>query len=510
MAARQNQGHLIAIIALSLLSVVLGVCTFLGFSGSAENADGKTSALADLQKEKQRSNAYQSFSSVLKNILGTGGSPTENADLVTSIKNNNIADLSTDVDKAVLTYQQDMLRSQSPETKELTYKVLLDDVLAALSDQHNRIDTIESQKETLRIELATSKTKYDEEIAALNGTIADGQSKLKAQQDLAVEEQQKLNAQLEDFKSQVVGVTTDLRNEQQGRETQVTDLNNQVKLLADSNKNYAQQLRDLTKVNTDLADGRITAVSPTNETVYLDLGSDDGLRTKQRFVVYDRSETIYEKYLGKAYIEITEVQGPHRAQARVIPQPNVEDVLTSINADEENGLINPDQSSNTRIQFLNSRKSANPILTGDYIISDVWDPGYAVAVALVGNIDIDGDGNSDLAIVESRINQNGGRVVAKHDAAGNITGKIDISTRYIVIGDPPPPENSAASKAYAQMIREAETANVQKLTIRELNNSLGFQGEAKTEHLGKRIGTKFQQRVPAPARPSDDSAYKNN
>ncbi len=510
MAARQNQGHLIAIIALSLLSVILGVCTFLGFSGSAENADGKSSALAELKKEKDRSSAYQSYSNVLKAIIGIDGTPAENPDLVTSIKGKGITELNADVDKAIATYQQDMLQTQSPDKKDLTYKVLLDDAMAARSDQHNRIDTIESQKETLRIELDTSKTKYDEEIAALNATIADGQTNLKKQQDLAAEEQQKLNAQLEDFKSQFVGVTNKLRQEQQGRETQVSELNNQVKTLTESNKDYAQQLRDMMRVNTDLADGRITNVSPTNDTVYIDLGSDDGLRTRQRFVVYDRSETIYEKYLGKAYIEITEVQGPHRAQARLIPQPDVEDVLTSINADEENGLISPDQSSNTRIQFLNARKSANPILTGDYIISDVWDPGYSVAVALVGNLDIDGDGFSDLTIVESKINQNGGRVVAKHDDAGNITGTIDISTRYIVIGNPPLAENAAATKAYGQMIREAEAANVQKITIRELYNAMGFQGEAKTEHMGRRIGTKFQPRVPAPTRPSDDSAYKNN
>ncbi len=507
MAARQNQGHLIAIIALSLLSVILGVCTFLGFSGSAENADLKTKALADLKREQDRSNALESFKSVLKGMLGVDGNPAENPDLVNSIKNKNIAELTSDVEKMVAEYQADMLRSQSPDKKDLTYRGLLNDITVALADQHSRIDTIESQKETMRIELETSRTKFGEEIAALNTTIADLQVKLKSEQDLAAEERQKLSSQLEEVKAQFVGVSKQLQNEQQGRQTQVTELNNTLATLTKDNMALKQEIRDLTRVNTDIADGRITNVSPTTETVYIDLGSDDGLRAKQRFSVYDRTETIYEKYLSKAFIEITEVQGPHRAQARVIPQPDVEDVLKSINLDQVSGLLTPDQASNSRIQFINSRKSANPILTGDYIISDVWDPGYMVSVALAGNLDVDGDGLNDIAVVESKIEQNGGKVVCKHDSAGNKTGQIDVATRYIVVGDPPAPEETAAMSAFTDILRDAERFNVQKISVRELYNALGFQGEAKTEHMGRRIGTKFQPRLPPPSRPGESSAY---
>lgn len=506
MAARQNQGHLIAIIALSLLSVILGVGTFLGFSGSAENADLKTKALADLKQEQQRNAAYQDYASVLKGMLGIDGNPAENPDLVNSIKAKNIAELNAEVDKIVAEYQQDMLRAQSPDTKIPTYKQLLDDFTAALNDQHNRIDTIESQKETMRIELETTKTKYAEEIAALNTTIADLQTKLKAEQDLAAEERQKLNTQLETTKGEFVAVSNKLRDEQQGRQTEVTELTNTVTTLTKDNSDLKLQIAELTRVNTDIADGRITSVSPTTDTVYIDLGSDDGLRTKQRFAVYDRTETIYEKYLSKAFIEITEVQGPHRAQARVIPQPDAEDVLKSINQDQEAGLLTTDQANNSRIQFINSRKTTNPILTGDYIISDVWDPGYMVSVALIGNLDIDGDGLNDIAVIESKIAQNGGKVVCKHDSAGNKIGDIDVSTRFIVVGDPP--ENEPAALAtYSDILRAAKKLNVQEISVRELYNALGFQGEYKTEHLDRGIGTKFQPRVPPPSRPADNSAY---
>ena len=35
------------------------------------------------------------------------------------------------------------------------------------------------------------------------------------------------------------------------------------------------------------------------------------------------------------------------------------------------------------------------------------------------------------------IERNGGEVVATHDSEGTITGKIDASVRYIVVGKPP-------------------------------------------------------------------------
>jgi hypothetical protein len=508
MAARSNQGSLIWIIALSILVFLLGLGTFFGMSNSSANADLKRQADEDLAKEKTRSNAYQSYTQVLKTMIGIEGNPAENEALINSIKSKDISGLPEDVDKSVAVYQQDMLRNQSPESNILTYKNLLDNITVALTDQHNRIDTIESQKETMRIELETFKTKHDEEVASLNSTIGDLQNKLKAAQDAAEEERQKLNAQLEEVKLQFVGVSNKLRDEQQSRQTQVTELNNTLNNVKSDNEALKLQIQDLTRVNTDIADGRITNVSPTTDTVYIDLGADDGLRAKQRFAVYDRTETIYEKYLEKAHIEVTEVQGPHRAQARIIPLPDPQDVLKSISLDETNGLVTRDEADNRRIQFLNSRRTTNPILTGDYILSDVWDKGYSVSVALIGNLDLDGNGLNDIALIESKIIQNGGTVVAKHDSVGNRTGEITVSTRYIVVGDPP--EEPAALSAYSDLLRDAERFNVQKISVRELYNAMGFQGEAKTEHMNRRIGTKFQQRNPPPARPSDNSAYENN
>jgi hypothetical protein len=165
-------------------------------------------------------------------------------------------------------------------------------------------------------------------------------------------------------------------------------------------------------------------------------------------------------------------------------------------------LISSDEASNLRVQVLNKRRQLDPVLSFDYILSDVWDPGYAVSVALAGHIDVDGDGNSDLPVVRSRIEQNGGRIVAMHDTEGNITGQVEPNTRFIVIGDEP--RNDAALKAYTQIVADAKKHQVQQLSLRELFFALGFQGEGKIERVDT-SGT-FIPRAP-PVRPSATSAY---
>ena len=73
MATRENQGLFIAVILLVLISVVLTVATFFGFSGMREAQDQlseKTESLATAQK---LSDAYAAQASILKAMVGVSG-----------------------------------------------------------------------------------------------------------------------------------------------------------------------------------------------------------------------------------------------------------------------------------------------------------------------------------------------------------------------------------------------------------------------------------------------------
>ncbi len=500
--ARENQGYLIGIIILSLLTVILAICTFLGFSANAENRQQRTAMESEKSGLQKRVDAQNSYINVMKRFIGIEGSAAEIPDLVNSVKSRDAA-IGEDLDKTQAAFDGAMRKFLSTEqNKDLNLINLVSDIELNLSDSHKSITAANNRVSKLLDEQKAKDTAHEQQILAKEATIGELQSQLDAEKKRNQEAEQQLLTEFERAKTAHTQAMTRLDDSQKALQEKVNDFNN---LKAETDKTIfalREEIRRLTKINNDVADGRITDVSRHTDLVYIDLGSADGLKVRQRFAVYDRTETIFQKYLGKAFIEVTEIQGPHRAAARIIPQPAVEDVIDLINLDERNGQISSDEASNLRVQVLNKRNNPNPVLSFDYILSDVWDPGYAVSVALAGHIDVDGDGISDLPVVQSRIEQNGGRIVAMHDLEGNITGQIEPNTRFIVIGDEP--RNEAAMKAYTQLVEDAKKNQVQQLSLRELFFALGFQGEAKVERVD--TGGTFVPRAP-PARPSTSSAY---
>ncbi len=125
--------------------------------------------------------------------------------------------------------------------------------------------------------------------------------------------------------------------------------------------------------------------------VYINLGKADGLRKGVRFGVVDLDVTIVANARPKAQIEVVEVisSTEHLSRCKVV-----------------------------------SDKGANRIINGDGIYAPTWRPGKKVEFALIGKMDIDGDGNDDREAVKALIAQNGGQV----------TEELTVDTRWLVVG----------------------------------------------------------------------------
>ena len=79
MAARENQGLLIAVIILVLLTLVLALATFFGWSKAGENSDSKNQ-IEDKQKFTDAyAQSYQMQADVLKALVGDLGVPVAEA-----------------------------------------------------------------------------------------------------------------------------------------------------------------------------------------------------------------------------------------------------------------------------------------------------------------------------------------------------------------------------------------------------------------------------------------------
>ena len=67
MAARENQGYLIAVIILVLLTLVLALVAFLGIAKATEYSEGLVKAKADLNVQNKVSEAHQIEAEILPN-----------------------------------------------------------------------------------------------------------------------------------------------------------------------------------------------------------------------------------------------------------------------------------------------------------------------------------------------------------------------------------------------------------------------------------------------------------
>lgn len=171
------------------------------------------------------------------------------------------------------------------------------------------------------------------------------------------------------------------------------------------------------------SDGKITLVDDTGRLVWVDLGSADKLRAGIRFSVFDRdAERVGSSRKGlKGVIEVVRVTGPHRSQARVI---------------DGNRL--------------------DPLLSGDLVFSPIWSVGHVEQFALVGLVDLNGDGRSDIEGLRRYIQQSGSRVsVWVNDAGDRSGGAVDMRVKYLVVGRTPSPDSArsdAQRAAYNRLI----------------------------------------------------------
>ena len=104
-----------------------------------------------------------------------------------------------------------------------------------------------------------------------------------------------------------------------------------------------------------------------------------------------------------------------------------------------------------------------------------------VTIALGGFFDLDGDGVSDLEQLKRMIARNGGRVVVWHDENGNVTGKIDATTRCFVLGPSPRSGNREVFETMAKLKEQAEASSVDIIDLPKLLNWMGIQGKGSSK-----------------------------
>ncbi|MGB7325587.1 MAG: hypothetical protein WBD31_12005, partial [Rubripirellula sp.] len=118
-----------------------------------------------------------------------------------------------------------------------------------------------------------------------------------------------------------------------------------------------------------------------------------------------------------------------------------------------------------------------------------------VKIALAGEIDIDGDGRPDNDAIKGQIKAAGAEVAAEVSSSGSVTGKLDASVRFMVIGKDPElsesvsddPKAEAALRAIARVKDQANELGITVIPAWKLQSYLKAIDDTLTTPLGSAV-----------------------
>jgi hypothetical protein len=489
MAARENQGYLIAVIILVLLTLVLALAAFLGLSKAGENATLKLAAEHKLELSKTLSDAYQSKARILEALVGDFGPSVAEVetDLQTlnglaanpkleAIEQGQVQEIYDRVNEIYVEYKKDMLGSNTTEegapVQEQTWRSRIQSLTALVAKQVNDNKIASNQTKLAEAEAASKIEDAKNQLAINQKSLNDLNDKLAADKKFFSDNQDELQSKLDEAVAGNNAVNKSYQDFQDQSSTAMSKIQNEIAKVEAANEGLKTRINLYEREVFDRPDGQIVKVASRLKSVFIDIGSEDGLPDNETFSIYDQDVLDFDKGQQKAKIEVTRIY-PFRAEARITEED-----------------------------------PTNPILAGDHILTATWDPGVAVPFAVVGTFDLDGDQFDDRAKLIQMIERNGGKVVATHDDEGNIKGKIDYTVRYIVIGDPPSlvedakagvvRNASAIQSTMRSMTKIAEENTVDKLDLQKLLNKMGVRAKPKTQQIQRGI-RRFPTRQPSDA-----------
>ncbi|MGN6543748.1 MAG: hypothetical protein ACTHK7_01775 [Aureliella sp.] len=266
----------------------------------------------------------------------------------------------------------------------------------------------------------------------------------------------KLNAEKDQIQAQVTKFKQDLEAKNGQLQAQVNQLAAENKKQAETIDTQKERIKLLLKDDFEEPAGEVINVAQGSRLVWINVGSDDGLREGVSFAVLDESTQNVADAKIKAEMVVEKVIEPHMAMARVT-SPNYTD----------------------------------PVLPGDLVYSPAWRKGRTVGFALVGLMDINGDGRDDRDMIKSIIERSGGKVDAEMLPNKTVQGPgMDVNTYAVVIGtDVAVGENATKEQqdkaaAYAKFIGEAKSYGIPQMSMNRLMGFLKSKNDTRTIPLG--------------------------
>jgi hypothetical protein len=439
MAARENQGLHIALIAFVMLSIVLTGSTYWVFTNWKEADLKAAAAKKDASDATTKASTAEQSLTDLKTVVGY---PSESVD---------------NIKKGILEManQPGTGMANLPEGDK-TEKKIVDTLMTALIARDSTIDG-------LRKEQDADRKKAESQIAGANQKAADAEKARGAAVDELDKERANYKAAVEALKAEKDQLVAD--KAAKNKETDALKADSQAQLakaqgqVDAANKDVARIKDELKKyyhLDPSSSGGAITWINQRENMAYLNLGWDDGLHRRITFSVFPQGTTDVAKATAKGKIEVVNVTGPHLAEARIIDNP-----------------------------------PNNPLLPGDMVHTEGWHPGQHEHFAIAGMVDIDATGRDQTDKLVNLIQANGGYVdamilVKGFDKDGRPAATVKnlgpngegmtVNTRYLILGEMTTEKQDSSIRIAASnaMMTDAKRLNVETIGLQKFLGMMGY------------------------------------
>lgn len=471
MAARENQGYLVAVIILVILVLCLGLSTFLADANGRQSAESLKTTQEKLAASEAVLESYRAKSNVLEALVGNfGPSVAEvDAEIQTITQISAKPDLSAG-DKDIVNGILDKVKEINDEYKKdmsgaaevtggapgqaQTWRSRIDTLTTLVAKKNNDNKTTVERSKNDEKEAAQKIKAAQDQLAQTRKAMDDLSTNLRDEKKRSLEKENQLKGELGEAIKESENVNNQYKDFRAKSDSDISLVKNSLASVTSENEKMKIKINGYEREVFDRPDGTIVKVASRLKSVFIDLGFEDGLPQNETFSIYDQDVINFDKGKHKAKIEVTRIY-PYRAEARITEED-----------------------------------PTNPILSGDHVLTATWDPGNKVKFAVAGAFHLDGDIFDDRDKLIKMIERNGGEVVATHDSEGTITGKIDASVRYIVVGKKPTlaedageglMRNSSAIQAAMRTLEaEAKKNTVEPIDLTKLLNRMGVRAKPKT------------------------------
>ena len=452
MAARENQGLQIGLIIFVTLTVLLSLTTFVFFRNYQNEQQRSKSASENEGKAKQELAAMSGERDQLMQYIGF--QPTEKKEAVDDAWKKDMA-----------TFQA--LRTGTLPDDQKTYRKMMDGLQAIIRSQHGQVEKQATDLRDAKADFDRKTTEYD----AQRKSLSDEKNKTVADYLAARDTNQKLLTELEVTKTDLSAALEqrkkDIDTQKASYEAKIAEkdkLYDTKQKLLDAKVDAVNKLNGQFSVNTQ-PNGKVLWVNQRDNVAYVNLGSDDLLRKRVTFTVYEQNTTdpsaIPAAVADKRH-ELNDLHLDHDVNI-VVSEAKSKGVLEVIN------IVGPHLA---ECRILTDTAS-NPMLPGDLVYTPLWHAGQQQHFALAGFIDIDGDGNSDLQKVLDIVRINGGVVDTYTDEKGNVIGKMTADTRYLVKGRSDEPEG-VNTAGYSKIVEQAKDQGVEIVDLPNFLDMMGY------------------------------------